>query len=215
MSAKYQVIYADPPWQYGNKSSRGAAANHYSTMSLDELKRIPVWELAADNAVLAMWYTGTHDAQARELAKAWGFNVRQMFLFTWVKLNEKAQRTVDESIASGSIVDFWDFYELLNQITRMNPGNYSRGNQESCLIAVRGKGLERRDAAIKQLIYSPLGEHSEKPGEARFRLEKLYGDVKRIELFARQQVDGWDSWGNECSQSVELVPGRVEVTTCA
>ncbi|WP_279203768.1 MT-A70 family methyltransferase [Obesumbacterium proteus] len=215
MSAKYQVIYADPPWQYGNKSSRGAASNHYSTMTLDELKRIPVWDLAADNAVLAMWYTGTHDAQARELASAWGFNVRQMFLFTWVKLNERAQRTVEESLTNGSIVDFWDFYELLNQITRMNPGNYSRGNQESCLIAVRGKGLERSDAAIKQVIYSPLGEHSAKPGEARYRLEKLYGDVKRIELFARKQVDGWDSWGNECSQSVELVPGRVEVTTCA
>lgn len=69
MSAKYQVIYADPPWQYGNKSSRGAASNHYSTMTLDELKRIPVWDLAADNAVLAMWYTGTHDAQAKRITK--------------------------------------------------------------------------------------------------------------------------------------------------
>lgn len=205
---KYQVIYADPPWQYGNKVSRGAASNHYSTMSLEELKRLPVWDLAAENAVLAMWYTGTHDEQARELAKAWGFDVRQMFLFTWVKLNEKAQCTIDKALESGAIVDFWDFYDLLNQVTRMNPGNYSRGNQESCLIAVRGKGIERQNAGVKQLIYSPLGEHSQKPGEARYRLEELYGDVKRIELFARFQIAGWDTWGNECMQSIHLVEGH-------
>lgn len=70
----YQLIYVDPPWQYGNKISNGAAENHYETMSLVELKRLPVWNLAADNAVVAMWYTGTHTEEAIELAEAWGFS---------------------------------------------------------------------------------------------------------------------------------------------
>lgn len=68
MSRKYSLIYADPPWSYGNTASNGAATDHYSTMRLIDLKRLPVWELAAENAVLAMWYTGTHNQEAIELA---------------------------------------------------------------------------------------------------------------------------------------------------
>lgn len=73
---KYGLIYAGPPWQYGNTISRGAAGNHYDTMTITDLKRLPVWELSADNAVLVMWYTGTHEQEARELAEAWGFDVK-------------------------------------------------------------------------------------------------------------------------------------------
>lgn len=72
----------------------------------------------------------------------------------------------------------------------MNGGNYTRANTEDVLIAVRGNGLERLNASIKQVVYSPLGEHSEKPWEVRHRLELLYGDVKRIELFSRKDLDG-------------------------
>jgi N6-adenosine-specific RNA methylase IME4 len=70
MTGKYSLI-CDPPWSYGNTISNGAAADHYSTMKLIDIKRLPVWELAAENAVLAMWYTGTHNQEAIELAEAW------------------------------------------------------------------------------------------------------------------------------------------------
>lgn len=60
MNKRYSLIYADPPWSYGNNISNGAAVDHYSTMRLIDLKRQPVWEVASENAVLAMWYTGTH-----------------------------------------------------------------------------------------------------------------------------------------------------------
>jgi N6-adenosine-specific RNA methylase IME4 len=63
---KYGLIYADPPWQYGNTISRGAADGHYNTMNLTELKRLPVWELAEDNSVLVMWYTVTHVEEVRD-----------------------------------------------------------------------------------------------------------------------------------------------------
>ncbi|HGJ5884476.1 MT-A70 family methyltransferase, partial [Arsenophonus sp.] len=46
-----------------------------------------------------------------------------------------------------------------------------------------------------------LGEHSQKPKEVHYRLEKLYGEVKRIELFARDKVQGWDLWGNEAPEN--------------
>lgn len=154
---KYSLIYADPPWSYSNSVSNGAAVNHYGTMSLAELKRLPVWSLA-----------------------------RQ------------------------TVVDFWDWLALLERVTRMNGGNYTRQNQESVLIAVRGRGLERKSASVKQVIYSPLGEHSGKPGEARYRLEQLYGDVERIELFSRGNTEGWAAWGNECHNSMRLAPAYWE-----
>lgn len=207
---RYSLIYADPAWSYGNSASNGAASNHYGTMSLIDMKRLPVWELAAENAVLAMWFTGTHSLEAVELAEAWGFTVRTMKGFTWVKLNQLAEQHINNALEAGEIVDFYALLDLLNAQTRMNGGNYTRANTEDLLIATRGAGLERKDASVKQVIYSPLGKHSEKPWEARHRLERLYGDVPRIELFSRCAAPGWDHWGNQCgSSAVQLVPGGV------
>ncbi|MBN9706214.1 DNA methyltransferase [Enterobacter roggenkampii] len=208
MTAKYSLIYADPPWSYGNTISNGAAADHYSTMKLIDIKRLPVWELAAENSVLAMWYTGTHNQEAIELAEAWGFQVRQMFLFTWVKLNMKAEERLNKQLENGEIFDAHDVMAWLNKEVKINAGNYSRQNQESMLVAVRGKGLERKSASVRKIIISCPGEHSEKPWEARHRLELLYGDVPRIELFSRSAAPGWHHWGNQCdTAAVELLPG--------
>ncbi|WP_369788369.1 MT-A70 family methyltransferase [Rouxiella sp. WC2420] len=209
----YQLIYADPPWRYDNVISNGAAGNHYSTMSLTDLIRLPVWSIAADNAVLAMWYTGTHNAEAVKLAEAWGFKVKTMKGFTWVKLNQLAEQHINKALEAGQVEDFYDFLDLLNEQTRMNGGNYTRANSEDLLIAVRGAGLERQNASQKQVIYSPLGEHSEKPWEARHRLELLYGDVSRIEFFARQEVPGWDTWGDESPvSSIQISPANFQQT---
>lgn len=208
MTAKYSLLYVDPPWSYGNTISNGAAADHYSTMKLIDIKRLPVWELAAENSVLAMWYTGTHNQEAIELSEAWGFTVRTMKGFTWVKLNQNAELRINKALAEGEVTDFYDFLYLLNAETRMNGGNHTRANTEDLLIATRGAGLERKHAGIKQVVYSPLGAHSEKPWEVRHRLELLYGDVPRIELFSRSAAPGWSHWGNQCTTaSVELIPG--------
>ncbi|ENZ3699246.1 MT-A70 family methyltransferase [Klebsiella quasipneumoniae] len=205
----YQLIYVDPPWQYGNKISNGAAENHYSTMNLAELKRLPIWKVAAESAVLAMWYTGTHNQEAIELAEAWGFTVRTMKGFTWVKLNQLAELRINKALTEGGIADFYDFLNLLNAETRMNGGNHTRANTEDVLIATCGAGLERMNAGIKQVVYSQLGAHSEKPWEVRHRLEQLYGDVKRVELFARESWAGWDRWGDQCNNSFEIIHGHI------
>ena len=117
---------------------------------------------------------------------------------------------INKALAEGEITDFYDFLDLLNAETRMNGGNHTRANTEDLLIATRGAGLERKHAGIKQVVYSPLGAHSEKPWEVRHRLELLYGDVPRIELFSRSAAPGWDAWGNEVDGDVKLVPGRYE-----
>lgn len=211
---KYSLIYADPAWSYDNKGSRAAADNHYKTLSLTELKRLPVWELAADDCVLAMWWVPPMPLEAIELAQAWGFTVKNMCLFTWAKLNERALENLDRALAGHheniGALDSLDFLDLLNEQTRMGLGNYTRGNAESVLVAVRGRGLERMAGNVKQMIYAPLGAHSAKPSEVRQRLDQLYGDVPRVELFSRYAAPGWHHWGNECgSDAVQLVPGKV------
>lgn len=138
---KYSLIYADPAWEYGNTVSNGAATNHYGTMKLIDMKRLPVWDLAADDAVLAMWFTGTHTREAIELAEAWGFKVRTMKGFTWVKFNPLAEQHINKALQAGRVEDFYDFLDLLNVQTRMNGGNYTRANTEDMLIASRGMDL--------------------------------------------------------------------------
>jgi N6-adenosine-specific RNA methylase IME4 len=83
----------------------------------------------------------------------------------------------------------------------------TRANSEDCLFAVRGKLPERLDASICQHITAPRMEHSAKPEIIRDKLIQLLGDVPRIELFSRSNIDGWDAWGNQCDRSVELHAG--------
>ena len=76
-------------------------------------------------------------------------------------------------------------------------GYYTRANTELCILATKGKPLKRMSKSVHQVIMTPVEEHSKKPAETRDRIVQLFGDIPRIELFARQEADGWDCWGNE------------------
>lgn len=170
---KYDIIYADPPWLYKDKlgglSKMGATP--YSCLSQEELRELPVKNLAAKDCVLFCWATMPKLAEALETIKAWGFKYKTC-AFTWVKKNPKGS-----GIYSGL-------------------GHWTNGNAELCLLATKGHP-KRVNKSVKQIVLAPRGRHSEKPAEVRERITMLIGDLPRIELFARQAVDGWDCWGNE------------------
>lgn len=171
---KYDIIYADPPWSFtawSNKAKKHVT-QHYQTMTEQEIMELPVASIAADNAVLCIWATFPNLPLALSAIKAWGFAYKTC-AFTWVKQNRK------------SIGLFWGM------------GYYTRSNAEVCLLATRGKPLPRLSHKVHSVIMSPVEQHSKKPDEARERIEELFGDVPRIELFARQHAEGWDCWGNE------------------
>ena len=179
---KYNIIYADPPWSYpktgGIKSSRGAAKQHYATMSLDEIKALPVDSIAGDNCALFLWATFPQIEQALEVIKAWGFEYFGAG-FVWVKRNPKTGK---------------DAFGM---------GYWTRANPEVCFLAFKGKMKpQRRD--MRQLVYAAASRHSEKPHEVREKIVALCGDLPRIELFARQHTDGWDVWGNETEKFNKL-----------
>lgn len=168
---KYSIIYADPPWKYDDSGCEGAAAAQYKTLTLKELGKLPVADIAAPDCVLFMWATYPKLKEALSVIDAWGFKYKSI-AFQWVKLNKSGNGY---------------FFGL---------GRWTRGNTEPCLIATKGKP-KRVSASVGQLIFSPLREHSRKPDEARDKIIELVGDLPRIELFARESVKGWDTWGNE------------------
>ncbi|MGL5434553.1 MAG: MT-A70 family methyltransferase [Lachnospiraceae bacterium] len=167
----YDVIYADPPWQYQQKTLRGGAEHHYPTLTDEDIYQLPVESLANENCVLFLWATYPKLPEALMTIDRWGFTYKTA-AFVWVKQNRKS---------SG-----W-FFGL---------GFWTRGNTEICLLAVKGKP-KRSAANVSQLIVSPVERHSRKPALVRKRIEELMGDGSRIELFAREQVPGWECLGNE------------------
>lgn len=179
----FDVIYADPPWKFHTRSPKGGGRSperHYPTMSLAEMCRLPVGDLAARNAALFLWVTWpTILRDVPELLKAWGFEYRTV-AFVWVKQNPK----------NGGL-----FCSL---------GYYSRGNTEPCLLAVRGR-MPVAVHDVHQVVMAPRGRHSEKPAEVYDRIERLYPGRSYLELFARRKGrPGWSYWGNEIESDIAI-----------
>ena len=172
---KYDAIYADPPWKFLTYSDKGkgrSAEKHYPTMSKEAIEQLPISKISQKNSVLFLWVTAPCFEQGLELIKAWGYTYKTV-AFTWVKLNKK----------NGKLF--------------MGMGYYTRANAEYCLLATKGKVLERKSKAVPSAVVTPIEWHSKKPDVVRERIVALFGDRPRIELFARQYADGWDCWGNE------------------
>ena len=178
---KYKVIYADPPWQYRaytKKEGGRSAESHYPTMNLEDIKKLPIAGLADKDCALFMWVTLPCLREGLSVLDAWGFQYKTV-AFVWVKQNKKSDGL------------FWGM------------GHWTRANAELCILATKGRP-KRESASVHQVIISHIEEHSKKPNETRERIVKLVGDIPRVELFARQKADGWDSWGNEVACDIAL-----------
>ncbi len=171
---KYNIIYADPAWSYRDEANAGnrGAVHKYPVLTDEDIKKLPVADLAAPDCALFLWITFPKLDIALDVINAWGFKYKTC-AFTWVKTNKVKKDSL-----------FWGM------------GNFTRSNAEVCLLATRGKP-KRVSASVHQVIMTPIDKHSKKPNEARLRIEQLMGDVSRVELFAREAAPGWDAIGNE------------------
>ncbi len=182
---KYQIIYADPPWNYADQGCQGTMANHYKGMKIEDICSLPVRGVCDENCVLFLWATFPMLKEALRVIDAWGFTYKTIG-FNWIKKNKS---------------DCGFFFGL---------GRWTRGNAEPCLLATKGKP-KRIGKAVSQLVFEPLSKHSRKPIEIKYRIVELMGDLPRIELFARQKTEGWDVWGNEVESDIDLISGK-EIT---
>ena len=179
----FRVVVADPGWKFRTWSARGrgkCADRHYRCEELERIASLPVGELAAPDSILCLCVVQTHFPAAMQLLEAWGFEYKSVG-FVWVKMPKR-----------------WSADQHPLRIRpKMGCGYYTRANAEQRWIARRGKGCTRVDRGVDQVIHAPLREHSRKPDAMYAGIERLFGDVPRIELFAREQRPGWSAWGDQ------------------
>jgi len=164
---KYQIIYADPPWSYGNTQPdyhKTDPRDHYPTMPLKEICAIDVKSICEDNAVLFLWVTSPILEEAFQVVKAWGFKYKASFVWDKVK---------------------------------HNMGHYNSVRHEFLLICVRGSCQPDVKKLFDSVQSIERTKHSEKPAKFYEIIETIYTYGKRIELFARSQRDEWDAFGHE------------------
>jgi len=149
-------------------------------MSDDDILELPVQDICEDDAALFLWVTFPNLPLGLRVLNKWGFRYATQ-AFTWVKRTKHGKW-------------FWGC------------GNYTRANAELCLLGVKGS-MKRASASVHSIVEAQLGEHSAKPPEVRDHIVQLFGDLPRIELFARQRTEGWDVWGDETDE-IEEVSGK-------
>lgn len=171
---KYNIIYADPPWKYNTwRDGEGTAEKHYKTVKVEEIINMKdtIKKISEKDCILFIWITFPCLLDGIKVIKEWGFKYKTCG-FNWIKRNK--------------VSDTW-FFGL---------GHWTRANLEICLLATKG-AIKRKSNKVSQVIDTHIEEHSKKPAIVRDKITELVGDLPRIELFARQTSEGWDSWGDE------------------
>lgn len=171
---KFNVIYADPPWQYSNSQLGGSAEGHYQTLSQEEIKnyqdktRRKIDDLIHKNAVLFLWVTNAFLKEGLEICGSWGFDYKT----NWVWLKDKS--------AYGKL------------------GFYNYGQHEFLFIGIKGSFLPKENSLVPSLITAPKSKHSRKPAMFYELIESMY-PPPYIELFSRnkEKRNGWVFHGTE------------------
>jgi len=171
----FDLIMIDPGWRFFNRSVKGEIKNpvaHYQCMSLDDIKALPVQQLAAPSCILWLWATHPMLRQAFEVLDAWRF--------TFVTSGVWAKRGASGKLAFGT-------------------GYALRCASEPFLIAKIGEPTFAKN--VRTVVEGPRREHSRKPDQAYEAAERLAPKaLRRADIFSRETRRGWESWGNEAGK---------------
>lgn len=192
---KYDIIYMDPPWDYGGKMQYdkstiksenigfkkniflSSASFKYPTLKLKDLMKLDISSIANEKScLLFMWTTGPQFSNSIKLGESWGFEYKTV-AFVWNKMVH-------------------------------NPGRYTLSQTEFCIVFKRGTIPSPRGARnIRQMVEFPRGKHSEKPLKVIEGITKMFPNQSKIELFARNNYLGWDNWG------LEIPDNKIDILT--
>lgn len=196
---KYSIILADPPWMENKRNNQNtkfgrSSQGYYNLMTTQQICDLPIRDITEPNCALFMWVTFPHLFDAEKVMKAWGFKYKTI-AFNWFKVNKN------------------------NEKPCFGIGYYTKSNTEICLLGIKGKMKpisnyvsqviisEEDDSDIMETatVVSVRQEHSKKPAIVRDKIVELFGDLPRIELFARNTTDGWDAFGDQIgNETVKL-----------
>lgn len=179
----FDVVLLDPPWSHwGAQDKWAAAAKFYPCMSDDSLLAMPVRSLLKKSSVVFCWATCPRLNFAIQLLESWGLTYRGV-AFVWVKTAKSTGLPIGARGVRPSIVKPTTELVIAASLT------------------ARGRPMPLASEAVAQVVLAPVGAHSEKPVEVMERIEKLYPVATRLEMFARRERSGWNSWGNEVNAS--------------
>ncbi len=187
MGERYDLILADPPWWYADMPKKNGGIT-YPRLKLEELvamrPMIDGW--AGPTCALLMWFTGPHVPTAQALGDAWGFEWVTTG-FVWCKTG--GQSLDQQRLFTAPEGDGWNTYP--------GSGRYTKHATEYCGLWRRGSLPPIADRTVRQVIHADVRQHSRKPWELHSRIERLWPQARRLEMFARQRRPGWDAFGNE------------------
>lgn len=179
-SRKFKTILADPPWQFINRTGKMAPEHkrlsRYSTMTLPEICKLPVADVADNPAHLYLWVPNALLPEGLEVMRAWGFQYKSNLI--WHKIRK-------DGGPDGRGVGF-----------------YFRNVTEIILFGVRGKNARTLDPGRTQVNFMATRkrEHSRKPDE-QYDLIEACSPGPRLEMFSRGARKGWAVWGNQADES--------------
>lgn len=178
----FDVIIADFPWYYyGDPNKMGAAGKHYSLMQDEDLAKLPIPDLMAKKSVLFLWVTSSTIARAIHLLDGWKLHYRGL-AFDWIKTKSDGITPIGAQGVRPSV---------------------TKPLTEQVLVAshvAKGRPLPLADESICQTVFAPRQEHSRKPDTVQERIERMYPNAKRLEMFGRRQKPGWIVWGNDVNK---------------
>lgn len=190
---KFNVILADPAWGFSDglkkmkRKTKRSAQSQYKTMSLEEIKALPVADLADPaGCVLALWVPSSMLHAGLEVMKAWGFNFKQTFV--WVKLKKKHKSEAD-----------W------NNSLRVGMGRLFRQSHEIVLLGTSGKSIYKmlQNRSQKSVMFDMNVVHSRKPDLLHDRFDLMFPNTNKVELYGRRTRQGWVVLGDQID-GVEL-----------
>ena len=178
---QYDIILADPPWAYyGQQDKWAAAAKFYNLMSDEEILNLKIKSIMSKRSVLFLWSTSPRLNFAIKCIRKWGLYYRGV-AFVWVKTKTDGTPMKACGVRPSIIKPTTEFVLAASTIEK-------------------GRPLPLASEAVCQVVFAPRKQHSQKPIEVYERIEQLYPEMSKIELFARAKRQGWKRWGNEAPE---------------
>ncbi len=179
----YSCLVIDPPWHYELRKADETHRNRipYRSMALNQILDLPVPELSERaGCVLWLWYTNNHAAEAVKCLERWRFELKT--ILTWEKVTKAGT-------------------------PHIGTGHWLRNCTEHCFLATRGKVSSFAHTKLltnqSTILRAPRTEHSRKP-EAFYQLVEQLCQSSKLEMFARRKREGWDSWGDELTNQLNV-----------
>jgi N6-adenosine-specific RNA methylase IME4 len=200
---KFNIICCDIPWTFNDKLSmsevKRGAESQYSVLDQSNLIKLPVKEIVAEDSLLCLWVPSSLLKEGLEIMNAWGF--RQTQTFVWVKTKKNPLKDfVKELYKDFTLENFTkhvsDFN--LNNSLAFFMGHLFRQTHEICLIGVKGKIYNKlKNKSQRSVCLDVSLKHSAKTEILQDRLDLMFPEESKLEMFARRQRQGWTCIGNE------------------